>query len=327
MHGLLSSSDLWVLKGVSDPLAYDLVENGYDVWLANTRGNPYGGYHPKLSLNSREYWRFSWHEIAVVDLPNIIDYVLEATQQGTLHYVGHSQGTTVMLVLLSTYPEYSEKLRSVHLLAPVSFMENSRSTMIRALSLPFGSYSFITPLFGDTSLLENVFIRNILGFESCRRTEGALFICPYLFFVGFGGRSDYTLENVYPDFYSTHPARCSMNQAIHFVQLYKSGHFRQFDFGTKGNEQRYNQTTPPDYQLANINPRFPLHLYHSKDDTFSAKEDVEHLVTLLGNKSVRHFIDLNNFAHMDFVLGYNVKDVVNGDVLSEMKRVDGLLAG
>ncbi|XP_061386646.1 lipase 3-like [Musca vetustissima] len=324
-HGLVSSSDIWVLKGVPSPLAYTLVENGYDVWLGNTRGNPYGGYHPQLSMDSAEYWRFTWHQIGVLDLPSIIDFVLKTTKQNNLHYVGHSQGTTTMFVLLSSRPEYNAKLRSVHLLAPVTFMEHSTSTLIKLTAPLLGSYSFLTPLVGDNALIDNVFIRNILGMESCRRTEGALFICPYLFFLGFGGKSDYTLEDVYPDFYETHPARCSTNQAIHYVQLYKSRKFRQFDFGTKGNQEHYKQDTPPDYQLANVNPQFPLHYYHSKDDSFSAVEDVEHLVQLLGNKTVRHFIDLDNFAHMDFVLGYNVKDVVNADVLSEMKRVDSLL--
>ncbi|XP_061386647.1 lipase 3-like [Musca vetustissima] len=301
-HGLVSSSDFWVLKGVPDLLAYTLVENGYDVWLGNTRGNPYGGYHPKLSTDSREFWRFTWHEIGVLDLPSIIDFVLKTTKQNNLHYVGHSQGTTSMFVLLSTYPQYNAKLRSVHLMAPVAFMEHSTSKLIKLSAPLLGSYSFMTPLAGDKALIDNVFIRNILGIESCRRTEGALFICPYLLIVGLGGRSDYTLQDVYPDFYETHPARCSTNQAIHYVQLYKSH-----------------------YQLANINPQFPLHFYHSKDDAFAAVEVVEHLSDLLGNKTVRHFIDLDNFSHMDFVIGYNIKDVINGDVLNEMKRVDGLL--
>ncbi|XP_061393030.1 lipase 3-like [Musca vetustissima] len=302
-HGLVSSSDFWVLKGVPDLLAYTLVENGYDVWLGNTRGNPYGGYHPKLSTDSREFWRFTWHEIGVLDLPSIIDFVLKTTKQNNLHYVGHSQGTTSMFVLLSTYPQYNAKLRSVHLMAPVAFMEHSTSKLIKLSAPLLGSYSFMTPLAGDNALIDNVFIRNILGIESCRRTEG----------------------DVYPDFYETHPARCSTNQAIHYVQLYKSRKFRQFDFGTKGNKERYKQDTPPDYQLANINPQFPLHFYHSNDDAFAAVEDVKHLSDLLGNKTVRHFIDLDNFSHMDFVIGYNIKDVINGDVLNEMKRVDGLL--
>uniref|UniRef100_A0A1I8MC97 Lipase n=1 Tax=Musca domestica TaxID=7370 RepID=A0A1I8MC97_MUSDO len=322
MHGLSSSSDYWVLKGLHQPLAFQLANNGYDVWLGNTRGNPYGYDHPKISMNSREFWRFSWHEIGVEDLPSTIDYILDITQQRTLHYVGHSQGCTSMFVLLSEMPEYNEKLRSVHLLAPVAYANHSRSTLVRTTAIVLGRYSILDPLIGDSQLFQNPILQKLSGFESCRRTGGALKICPLLYFLAFGGVSDYTLKSVYPDFFETHPARCSTHQAIHFLQLYVSGYFRQYDFGHRGNRLRYGQDVPPEYDLSKINPRSPLHLYHSKGDTFSAIEDVERLSAVLGNRSIRHYIDLDRFAHMDFVLAYNAHEVVNPNILRVMQQMD-----
>lgn len=48
--------------------AYLLVNNGFDVWLANSRGSDYGLEHKTLDINSDDFWNFSFHEIGVYDL-------------------------------------------------------------------------------------------------------------------------------------------------------------------------------------------------------------------------------------------------------------------
>lgn len=51
----------------------------------------------------------------------MIDYVLNYTKSETLHYIGHSMGTTVLFALLSTKPEYNAKIRLGICLAPIAF--------------------------------------------------------------------------------------------------------------------------------------------------------------------------------------------------------------
>lgn len=54
----------------------------------------------------------------------MIDYVLNQTNASKAFYVGHSQGTTSLLVMLSTRPEYNDKIIQAHLMAPAVFMKN-----------------------------------------------------------------------------------------------------------------------------------------------------------------------------------------------------------
>ncbi|KAL0116948.1 hypothetical protein PUN28_010077 [Cardiocondyla obscurior] len=121
MHGLLGSSADWILTGQNRSIAYLLADNGYDVWLGNSRGTTNSKNHTTLSIQSAEFWNFSWHEMGIYDLPAIIDYILHETGQKQLFYIGFSQGTTQFWILTSLRPEYNQKIKLMSALAPVAY--------------------------------------------------------------------------------------------------------------------------------------------------------------------------------------------------------------
>lgn len=63
----------------------------------------------------------------------MIDYILEQTHQDSLHYIGYSQGTTTFYVMCSERPEYNEKIKSNVSMAPVAFLTNQRSPLIKLI--------------------------------------------------------------------------------------------------------------------------------------------------------------------------------------------------
>ncbi|XP_042877823.1 LOW QUALITY PROTEIN: lipase lipl-4-like [Penaeus japonicus] len=109
-HGLYGSSADWILNTADEALAYIMADAGYDVWLANARGNTYSRAHRTLDPKDIEFWDFSWDQIADHDLPAIIDYVLRTTGKKDLFYVGFSMGTTVFFAMLS---EHDKKKRTI----------------------------------------------------------------------------------------------------------------------------------------------------------------------------------------------------------------------
>ena len=50
--------------------------------------------HTTLSTASEAFWEFSYDEMALQDIPAIVDYILEKTGREQLHYIGHSQGVS-----------------------------------------------------------------------------------------------------------------------------------------------------------------------------------------------------------------------------------------
>lgn len=120
---------------------FKLADQGYDVWLGNSRGNVYSTKHVEKSPFSffpwrrKIFWSFSWHEVGVYDLPACIDFILEKSEQKKLHYIGHSQGTTAFFVMLSEKPEYNDKIDFMHALAPVAYLTNVVSPPIKLLSI------------------------------------------------------------------------------------------------------------------------------------------------------------------------------------------------
>lgn len=65
--------------------------------------------------------------MGVYDQPAIIDYVLTKTNTSKAYYIGYSQGTTSLLVMLSERPEYNDKFYAASLMAPVGYIYYSDS--------------------------------------------------------------------------------------------------------------------------------------------------------------------------------------------------------
>lgn len=180
MHGLSATSGDFIVAGSKIALAYLLSSSGYDVWLGNARGNKYSMSHASLSSESNEFWQFSWHEIGFYDLAAVIDYMLKVTESMKTFYVGHSQGTTALAVLLSTRPEYNQKILQAHLMAPAVYMGN--------VAHPFLKY-----LRNDIDLLDDYAYLNLEVFWSfghkvyanfCRYGDKSL--CSQIIFAVFG---------------------------------------------------------------------------------------------------------------------------------------------
>lgn len=79
-HGLLDSSDGWVCNFKNKCLPFIMSNKGFEVWVANSRGNKYSKEHltldPLLDENKEKFFDFSFEEMGKYDLPACFDYIL-----------------------------------------------------------------------------------------------------------------------------------------------------------------------------------------------------------------------------------------------------------
>jgi len=313
MHGLFATAADFVMTGAEQSLPFLLSSNGYDIWLGNARGTDHSLRHKRYNATSSEFWDFSWHEIGFYDVPTMIDYALEQTSSSRTFFVGHSQGTTAFMVMLSCRPEYNDKIIQGHLLAPAVIQKNFPHPMKNFAS---EIRSFAKPE-GYLDISKNSPLSLLLGFNKvlCQENSPLIRMCENVV-MGICGQNKGEVEidrSILQNIMSHLSHFSSARQLEHFLQGYTSGEFRQYDFEGK-NMKIYGSPTPPAYNLKNVTA--PIYLYSGSCDLMVSERDVEHLREVLPN--VRKYRSFKNYNHCDFNYGKNSRALYQNDILKDM---------
>ncbi|KAI3922399.1 hypothetical protein MKX01_006088 [Papaver californicum] len=127
-HGLFMGGDSWFLNSKEQSLGYILADQGFDVWVGNVRGTHWSHGHVSLSVENKEYWDWSWQELALYDLAEMIEYVHAITNSKVL-VVGHSQGT-VMSLAAFTRSDIVDMVEGAALLCPISYLSHCTAPLV-----------------------------------------------------------------------------------------------------------------------------------------------------------------------------------------------------
>lgn len=312
-HGLMGLSSVWVVNIPRMNLAYILAEQGYDVWLVNSRGNAFSLHHEKYKSTQSEFWFNDWHEMGYYDMPAFIDFILGKTGYSQVLYIGHSMGTTIGFSMLAARPEYNKKVKAAFMLAPVVTM-NYATTAMRN----FANYAKaiqLMELMGEYEMNETSPVLQWVLQKTCDLPVDLLCKLVLLVFVD----SDALRLNITraPVFTHLTPSSAPTQTVVHYGQIMESGKFQQFDYGLIRNLKHYNQSTPPDYNLTAISSA--IYLYHGDADELASTQDVADLALKLTNLKKDYRVPDPLFNHMDFLWGLNVKNLLYNTMLKDMK--------
>lgn len=309
-HGLLMSSEVWVcLTEETRSLAFQLVEQGYDVWLGNNRGNKYSKKSVKHSPISNEFWSFSIDEFALYDVPDSIGYILEVTGQPSLSYIGFSQGSAQAFAALSIHPYLNQKIDVFVALAPA--MAPARLSNPTVDSLMKASPDFLYLLFGRRSILSSTTMWQTILYPPLytRIIDMSL---SSLFNWKCKNISRYQKLAAYTHLFSF----TSTKSIVHWFQIIRNKTFQFFDdeirvpFSVGASHRFYK---PAKYPTRNI--RTPIVLLYGGSDSLV---DIDVMLQRLPRGTVAK--SFPKYEHLDFLWAADVDQLVFSHVFDALEH-------
>ena len=279
-HGLLDSQQTWLHNDRNQSLAYILADQGYDVWLLNSRGNKYSIGHTLLNTQSSKFWSFSFHEMAVYDLPACIDHVVQKTGYKRVNYIGHSQGTQIGFIAFSMFPRVEQQVKRFIALAPVAGVSDIQVPFARILAQTRVFTTLPAPGIHSFLILEKR-LELFLG-SMCKlaRSECMMLFCNI---VGCSENSTFIPSRL-PMYLRRTLSGTSLRNMRHWIDLLLSRKFRD----RQGNAY-------PIEQLA-----VDTAIFYGTSDRLAIPTDVQHLVERLPSQHVIGVHKFEGFGHMDF---------------------------
>jgi len=314
-HGLLDCADTWISNEEHIAPAFVLANQGYDVWVGNSRGTKYSLGHRLYNYkSSRDFWDFSWMEMSELDLPAAFAHVAGATGR-KINYIGHSQGTAQMFAALSNPAGKNEKitknLQKFAALGPVAYTKHvespffltlARSSYLIEIISFFGKYGLFVPGWTSTSAAKII----------CLRTK---WMCENM--IKQIADRDPAVDNIdrMKIFGAHFPSPTSVRNLLHWRQcLSNDGIPSKYDFGESENLKRYGQATPPVYDPKLITEEIAM--FVGTDDLLADPTDARNWFnTLTTAKASYHEYKI---GHLTFLLGKEL--IFMNDLLDFLKN-------
>uniref|UniRef100_A0A2C9JRX8 Lipase n=1 Tax=Biomphalaria glabrata TaxID=6526 RepID=A0A2C9JRX8_BIOGL len=306
-HGLMGSCSNYLDNLVNQSLAYILADAGADVWLGNSRGTIYSTNHTHLNPKKKEFWQFSWDEMAKYDLPAMINFVLKTSGVDQIFYVGHSQGTTIAFAEFGENPDLASHIKHFIAMAPVAQVWNTKSP-IKVLA-PFAKdIGVFLQLFGSGDFNVSPEIMQLLAGTLCNSNK---LLCENILFL-LGG-FDYTSMNQsrVPVYVAHNPAGTSVRDMLHWGQAINSKNFQHYDYGSASeNMKHYGQPTPPLYDPRKV--KVPVAIFRGDQDWLADPADVKWLLPQL---HVTHDVNIPHYEHLDFIWAFDAPTYIYSTIL------------
>ncbi|OIW14448.1 hypothetical protein TanjilG_15361 [Lupinus angustifolius] len=282
-HGVLVDGMTWLLNPPEQDLPLILADNGFDVWIANTRGTRYSRRHISLDPSNPAFWNWSWDELVAYDLPAVFDYVFKETGQ-KINYVGHSLGTLIALASFSE-GKLVNQVKSAALLSPIAYLSHMNTALgVVAAKTFVGEFTTLFGLaeFNPRGIPVNAFLHSLCAYP---------------------GIDCYDLLTA--------------------LTAVRDGFLSKFNYVTPTyNYMHYGELFPPIYNLSNIPHDIPIFISYGGKDALSDVHDVVNLLDSLKfhdvDKLSVQFI--KDYAHADYIMGINARDIVYNVVLAFFNR-------
>ncbi|KAK9925494.1 hypothetical protein M0R45_033816 [Rubus argutus] len=314
-HGVLVDGAIWLLNSADKNLPFILADNGFDVWIVNTRGTRFSRRHTSMDPRSSNFWNWSWDELVAHDLPAVFNYVYGQTRQ-KINYVGHSLGTLLALASLSQ-GKLVNQVKSVALLSPVAYLSHMSTPLGVVGARTFAGE--ITKTFGLAEFDPKGKPVDLLVDYLCASPG----VYCYDLMAALTGKNCCLNASTVDLFLDHEPQSTSTKTLVHLSQIVRNGVLAKYDYGRLDyNFMQYGSISPPRYDLSKIPKNLPMFISYGGQDALSDERDVLRLLDQLKSHNVGKLeVDfIKEYAHADFIMAINAKDLVYNKVTAFFKK-------
>jgi lysosomal acid lipase/cholesteryl ester hydrolase len=307
-HGVVLGGDIWFLNLPAQSLGFMLADEGFDVWVANVRGTRWSHGHIALTKHEQQkkntkkeknYWDWSWDELAMYDLPAMLEFVYKTTGS-KVFYVAHSQGTIMGMAAFSQ-TKVNSMVAAAALLSPITYLDHITSNFIK-----YAADHYVDRMV-KTMGMRQFNLHNELGVELidwvCMKED----VDCGNFLTALTGPNCCFNDTRIPQYLEFEPHSTSLKNLVHLAQMIRRGTFGKYDYGYLGNLQHYLRLNPPEYDLSLIPATLPMWIAWGGNDALSDPTDVLHMLKKLRTKPAA-MVYLPDYAHLDFVLSVHAKE-------------------
>jgi len=298
-HGLLASSDCWILNDAAHAPPFMLADKGYDVWISNSRGNKYSrsNTHINPDTQKKEFFDYSFEEMGQHDVPAIIEFIRSSTGQEKIAYIGHSQGTSQMFSALTENIEWFRARINIFLAwAPVARLDHCKSGLFNLLSKDDEPIILMQDLGMDELFPANQKSYNTYSTLCYVWTE----FCDFTTSLTLDEDPYVENQERLPVARSHEPSGTSLKTLLHFSQIIKNHRYAKYDYGHAQNMKIYGTSQPPEYNLSNIK-NFPIALMVGTADELATVEDVKWLLGQLAGNPLSYNV-YEKYGHASFIM-------------------------
>lgn len=246
-----------------------------------------------------DFWDYSLDEQAEHDLPRVIDFIIEKTKATRVSLVTHSAGSAIALMMLTSRPEYADKIAKSAILAPalnlgnnpranqqIQFLTNLEP-ILRSISCPLDLRLFQST---SHSVIATMCAIGLATSMTCSQD-------------GLDGKSNNQNVNL---IYSEGGTFTS-HETAQLMQSVKKNRMHHFDYGESRNLLVYGTRKAPIYKTQSITSR-RLVIWQGNSDALVDITDYESLLNNLSVPVEKHLINETgiNFNHDSFFYHKNV---------------------
>lgn len=254
LHGCMLSSEIWVCqRKAKKNLVLRLVEEGYDVWLANRRGTPYSQKHLTHKPYQDSFWNFSLDETILHDIPALVEYIISVTGEKRVALLGFSQGSAEVFGSLAFSRRLRRHVSCVVALSATAKPPTPRNPLIQ--SMVHWTPELLFLLFGRKSMLKSVYF-----WQSVLSPTAMAWLMDASMYHLFGWTNKNIRAQDKPLMYRHLFSLASVKQVAHWFQIMRAGRFQMYD----DMSHTPSHQNVPSYPLGNIN--VPMLLFIGEGD-------------------------------------------------------------